>query len=362
MLSKACVVGAYQRKLEEIAADPELELVVAVPPFWKDERGITRLERAYTEGYRLEVLPMAFNGNFHLHFYPGFARLLDEVQPDLVHIDEEPYNWATYHANRLARQRGAKTLWFSWQNLLRQYPWPFSQIERYNLEHSDFGIVGSQTAAQIWRGKGYTGPLEVIPQFGVDPDMFSPPEQPRNGGPVHIVYAGRLVPEKGVDLLLKALQLLAGNWRATILGGGPEEARLRESASTSGIAERIMFRAQIPSIAMPDFYRQADILVLPSRSRRNWIEQFGRVLVEAMACEVAVVGSETGEIPYVIGNAGLTFPENDVAALTGVLTRLIEDVDLRRTLAKQGRARILAAFTQHRIAQATIAVYKKVVT
>ncbi|MEA3396872.1 MAG: glycosyl transferase family 1, partial [Chloroflexota bacterium] len=104
MLSKACIVGAYQRKLEEIAVEPDVELVVAVPPYWKDERGITPLERAHIHGYRLEVLPLALNGQFHLHFYPTLGRLLREARPDVVHIDEEPYNLATFHANWLARR------------------------------------------------------------------------------------------------------------------------------------------------------------------------------------------------------------------------------------------------------------------
>jgi len=71
MLSKACVAGIYQRKLEEMAARrSSLDLTLAVPASWRDERGITPLERVALQGYRLKVLPIAFNGSFHLHFYP----------------------------------------------------------------------------------------------------------------------------------------------------------------------------------------------------------------------------------------------------------------------------------------------------
>lgn len=359
MLSKACIVGAYQRKLEEIAAEPDVELVVAVPPYWKDERGITPLERAHTHGYRLEVLPLALNGQFHLHFYPTLGRLLREVRPDVVHIDEEPYNLATFHANRLARRRGARTLWFSWQNLLRRYPWPFSWLERYNLTHSDHAIVGSQTAAQVWRQKGYVGPLAVIPQFGVDPELFAPPATPRPAAPLQIAYVGRLVPEKGVDLLLEALAGLDGAWRLTVLGGGPEAARLQALARARGLAERVTFQALIPSVEMPHFYQRMDVLALPSRAQPNWTEQFGRVLVEGMACGVSVVGAETGEIPYVIGEAGLTFPEDDVSTLRALLARLAADPVLRRELGARGRARVLAHFTQRQIAAETVAVYRE---
>ena len=86
MISKACVVGAYQRKLEEIARHDGIELTVVVPPEWRDERGILRLERAHTTGYDLRVEPMALNGHFHVHYYPGLSRIVRQVQPDIVHI------------------------------------------------------------------------------------------------------------------------------------------------------------------------------------------------------------------------------------------------------------------------------------
>ncbi len=360
MLSKACIVGAYQRKLEELAARaPEMTLLVATPPSWKENHSVTQLEKAHIHGYRLETLPLAFNGQFHLHFYPTLGRHLRKFRPDIVHIDEEPYNLATYHANRLARRHGARTLWFSWQNLLRHYPPPFAWLERYNLRHVDYAIAGSQTAAAVWREKGYAGPLAVIPQFGVDPEIFTPSDAPRVGTEMHIAYVGRLVPEKGVDVLLRALVGLKGEWRLTVQGNGPEEERLRRLVAEAGLTERVTFCAAIPSTAMPAFYRTLDVLVLPSRTQANWTEQFGRVLVEAMACGVVTVGSEAGEIPYVIGDAGLIFPENDAAALQAALKRLLETPDLRRQLSTRGRARVLAQFTQQQVAQATVDVYRE---
>ena len=363
MVSKACIVGMYQKKLAAMAEmAPDLDLTVVVPPFWRDEWGKTSLERVYTHGYRLEVVPLMFNGSFHLHFYPGLGKVIAREKPDLVHIDEEPYNIATYHANVLGRRFGAKTLWFSWQNLARQYPPPFSWIEQYNLRHIDHALVGSRTAAKVWRAKGYEGGLDVIPQFGVDPSVFCPPESRPADAPVHIVYVGRLVSEKGCDVLLDALANVAGNWRATLLGSGPELNALRDQASSLGLDGQVLFRPWLPSTDMPQFYQTADVLVLPSRPRPNWTEQFGRVLTEAMASEVAVVGSNVGEIPHVIGNAGMVFPEGDAAALADVLNRVVSVPAVCRALGVRGRARVLSHFTQQHIAGATLAVYRKLVT
>jgi glycosyltransferase involved in cell wall biosynthesis len=359
MVSKACVVGTYQRKLEEIARFPDVELMVVVPPEWRGGGFTQSLERAHTTGYRLVVEPVWFNGRFHLHFYPTLGRRMRDFDPHVVHIDEEPYNLATFHALRQARRVGARTLWFTWQNLERRYPLPFRWLEAYNLRHADYAIAGSQGAADVWRRKGYRGPLVVIPQFGVDPAVFSPDPTRRGGGRgFRVGYVGRLVPEKGVDLLVEAMAPLEGSWELVIAGQGPEEARLRTMTRTLGIADHVFFAGQVPSLRMSAFYRELDALVLPSRSQPNWVEQFGRVLPEAMACGVPVVGSDCGEIPAVVGDAGLTFPEDDIAALRAHLARLMREPALRADLARRGRSRVLAHFTQAQVAARTVEVYR----
>ena len=110
---------------------------------------------------------------------------------------------------------------------------------------------------------------------------------------------------------------------------------------------------------MPSFYTGLDALVLPSRTRPNWKEQFGRVLIEAMACGVAVLGSDSGEIPRVIGDAGIVFPEGDVHMLAGSLRRLQTDSALRVRLCDAGRARVLANYTMRHVAEQTVAIWRK---
>ena len=360
MISKACVVGSYQRKLEELAAFPDIDLTVLVPTEWRDERGVLPLERAYTRGYELVARKLAFNGHFHLHFFPGLSRFVRDLRPDLVHIDEEPYNVATWQAARASRRVGARTVFFSWQNLRRQYPPPFAWMERYVLSVADYALAGNQAAIAVWRDKGYRGPIKVVPQFGVDPELFAFRSPPGLGArPLTVGYVGRLVPEKGVDLLLRAAAGLGEDITVQILGSGPSEPGLRALAADRGLASRVEFRPPIPSVDVPGFMPHLDVLVLPSRARPNWAEQFGRVLIEAMACGVPVVGSDCGEIPAVIGDAGLVFHQNDVDGLRQALMRLRDD-GLRSQLARAGRARVEAHFTQARVAADTRSVYLEI--
>ena len=360
MLSKACLVGAYQTKLEEIARHEAVELLVIVPPVWLDSAGPVTLERSHTEGYRLLADPIRFNGHFHLHYYPRLKQRLADFQPDIVHIDEEPYNLATWLAMKQAKAMGAKTLFFTWQNLERRYPFPFSYLEKQVLAGVDAAIMGNQEAVAVWQSKGYDGSYSVIPQFGVDPAAFQPPVR-RDPGRSFVIGSAnrRLVPGKGIDVLLRAVAELAGIWQLHIAGEGPERPSLQNLAHELKIANRVHFDGPIPSGQMAAYLQQLDVMVLSSRTMPNWKEQFGRVLVEAMACEVAVVGSDSGEIPHVIGDAGLVFPEDDVAALRTHLRNLMQEPELRDALGRNGRARILANYTQAQIAAQTVAVYRE---
>jgi glycosyltransferase involved in cell wall biosynthesis len=359
MISKALVVGQYQTKAEALARKPGVELTVVVPPTWQDERGVLQLEKEHVEGYELIVAPLRLNGHYHLHFYPQIREILNHAKPDLVHLDEEPYNLATFHALVEARRElpRSRALFFTWQNLPHNYPPPFSWMEAFVYSKTDYALAGNQSAERVLRSKGFAKPIRVIPQFGIDPDVFRPaPAQDHNSEFV-VGFAARLVPEKGASLLLSALRLLGKDWELRIVGGGPERGKLEQSARRLGIAGCVRFLPWQASGLMPDFFRSLDVLVVPSLSRPNWTEQFGRVLVEAMACGVPVIGSSSGEIPNVIGDAGLIFPEGDVEGLAGALRTLMTDHPRREDIATRGRARVLEKYTQSRIADETYAVY-----
>jgi len=360
MVSKALVVGAYQRKAEAIAR-LGVDLTVLTPPAWGDRRGRQVAHPCHTAGYQFKIVPVWLNGNYHLHFYPTLMRELAAFSPHVVHMDEEPYNLATWLGLRAAERTGAAGTFFTWQNLYRSYPQPFRWLENENYGRAALAIAGNGEAATVLQRKGYTGEVAVIPQFGVDPVVFSLPSGrlPTEKPTLRIGYAGGLLAEKGVDLLLRACAGLQGEWHLHIVGEGSERTRLQQLAAQLQIGDKVRFSERLDSTAMPAYYQTLDVLVLPSRTLPTWKEQFGRVLIEAMASGVAVIGSDSGEIPNVIGTAGLIFKENDEVGLRNHLQRLLYQPAERKRLGQAGRQRVLACYTMDQVAAQTVAVYEQ---
>lgn len=359
MLSKALVNGAYQKKCEELAALPDVELIVAVPPAWREPRvGVIPLERRFTRGYRLVTLPIVLNGQHHLHFYPTFGRLVRQVRPDILHADEESFNLATFLALHAGVRHGARCCFYNYANIDRFYPPPFNLFERYAFRHSSHAFACSAEAAAIMRRHGYAGPLTILPQFGVDPDLYAPGQREYRTSMMVAGYIGRLVPEKGVIDLVEAVALLPESVHLRLIGDGALRPVIEARIAALGISRRVELHPAVPSTRVPEELRRLDALVLPSRTTRTWKEQFGRILVEAMSCAVPVVGSSSAAIPDVIGDAGIIYPEGDIAALAAALRRLADDPALRDNLGQRGRERVLAQFTQAAIAQRYYHAYR----
>jgi glycosyltransferase involved in cell wall biosynthesis len=362
MISKALVVGAYHTKLDELA-HLGVELSLIVPPAWG---GLT-LEKREGNGYQIYPLNIYFSGQNHLHFYRGIGALINTIKPDIVHIDEEHYSFVTFQIMRLAKKEGAKTLFFTWQNIYKTYPFPFSYFEKFIFRNTSAAIAGNREAAEVLRKKGFKKDIFEIPQFGIDPSRFKKTNDAgarEQVGIKHddfvIGYMGRLVKEKGIDNLLDALTDLSVNVRLLLIGSGPYKGKILERANHPDIKGRVMMLDQVPSLDVPRYMNFMDCLVLPSLTKPNWKEQFGRVLIEAMACEVPVIGSNSGEIPVVIGDAGLIFREGNSGELLKQIELLVKDNNLKKKLGEKGRHRVLENYTQKKIAEATYSVYRRI--
>ncbi|MDQ0680330.1 D-inositol-3-phosphate glycosyltransferase [Arthrobacter pascens] len=213
-----------------------------------------------------------------------------------------------------------------------------------------------------------TGKVSIAP-CGVDLGLFSAEgsadPKPRS---YRILSVGRLVPRKGVDLVIRALPLLSdagfGDVELLIVGGGgdsralhtdPEVRRLLDLAAELGVSDRISLQGQVPRAAMPGIFRSADAVVCAP-----WYEPFGIVPLEAMACGVPVVAAAVGGLrdTVVDHNTGLHVPPRDPEAIASALALLLGDSALRAELGAAGQQRAGSRYSWDRVAAETEKAYQ----
>jgi phosphatidylinositol alpha-1,6-mannosyltransferase len=328
------------------------DVTVAAPEKYAGDLGPITLDRSNEEPCEIVPLPVHLDRSPHLMIYGRLAPLMKQ-EWDVVHCWEEPYVMAAAQVAGAAPGR-AVVVFSTFQNIVKSYPPPFSWVERRVLLRSNGWIAFGETTYDAQHDRpGYADiPSRVIPP-GVDTAAFAPRPDSRAGvradrgwdDTVPVVgFAGRFVPEKGLDVLIAALRRIETPWRALFVGGGPELAKVQ--ALSEMFPRRVSIARRVTHDEMPAFYNAMDVLCAPSQTTLRWREQFGRMLTEAMACGVPVVASRSGEIPNVIGDAGILLPENDVDAWAATLTRVLQDGAERRTLADRGlrRARSIYAW------------------
>lgn len=359
-ISHSSVVERFRRKWTELAGFPGIDLTLLVPSSWPEAgRHVRCASQQVTPRYRIIAAPVLFRGTHALHFYPSLAYHMCRSRPNIVHIEEEPWNVVTCQAVCLARLLGARVIFFTWENVRRRYPPPLSLLLGVVLRLADRAIAGSEHARDLLRARGFRRKIDVLPQYGIDP----PPDWRgvRSGGqPFTVGFAGRLIAEKGLDTLVEAFAELPADSRLLVVGNGPYRASLLEQAGRLALQHRLEMVGAVPHDTIAGYLGRMDVLVLPSRTTGRWREQFGRVLVEAMALGVPVVGSDSGAIPAVIGDAGLVFAEGDSRELARHLRALRADERLRSGLAERGHARARSCFSNGLIAERTHAIYQDV--
>lgn len=382
--SHTYIVDLNCEKLRVLAnLESDIQVTVVVPQRWIPG-GVQNkiIETQFRDEGNFRIVPVSnFSQNNQglLTFGSDLIKILREFKPDIIQVEQGSKSLAYAELitlNKILNLK-AKNIFFTWWNLPYELKFPISLLEKYNLAHTDGIICGNQDGADILRQRGFQKPIQVMPQLGVDEVVFAPRSQPElmaqyglHQDDFVVGFVGRFVPEKGIITLINALTKIRDrHWKLLLLGRGELKDRLWEIAVENQIQDRVILVESVPHSEVANYINLMDTLVLPSETTYKfktmtsvgWKEQFGHVLIEAMAAKVPVIGSDSGEIPYVIHDAGLIFPEGNVDELARCLSCMIDDPELRQNLANLGYMRAMSKYTNTAVAKQQLQFYRQLI-
>ena len=345
-------VALNRALVREVARDSSFDITVAAPAFFHGDLRPIAVEPE-PQGSPLRLVPLKTRNTRFIHV---FAYDRDELRDlmrdgafDVVHAWEEPYIFAGYQIARTLKNSTASFCFRTAQSYVKRYPPPFDYFERTVLSRAQGWIAGASLVYQAMLDRGYLKHNGRILNLAVDLEEFRPiPAAARTPilhelglTPPVVGFVGRFTQAKGLDVLMNAMEQLetGERWSLLLLGSGEYEQTILQWAARNGWSDRVKLKLAKHS-EVPRYLGCMDILVAPSQTMKDWREQFGRMIIEAFASGVPVIGSDSGEIPYVIGEAGKIVNEGDARAWASAIKHLLEGAQTRAKFAKRGLERV----------------------
>jgi glycosyltransferase involved in cell wall biosynthesis len=335
---------------------------VAVPERWVPS-GSDAAQRTSWEGDgELSIVPVEVRGDLRqpatLRWHrKTLRRLVTDFRPDIIHVDEEAWTPAAELATRLGRRLGVPCVIAPVEPLAPG----LSLAQRLRRKQTYAGVrgivAGNALALALAARHRPDAPAVVIPRVGVSPPVLA---QRAPHADLAIGFLGRLVPQRGLDLIFRSCVGLVGRWTLTVVGTGPSQEELEGLAERLGIAARVTWLGALPRGAIREVWPRLDCVVIPSRTTPRWVETEGRAAVDAMAHGLPVVVTRSGVLPHLVGEAGKVIPEEDVPALTAALQDLRDDAPARERLGAAARRRIMEEYSDVAVARKTLDFWRRV--
>ena len=358
-VSHNSVLKEYQQKLMHLVRNHHVDLFLVTPPYW----------------YEGDVKVTAFTGHGgikylagdvvfikkNVHFYKNPKKLIARLNPDIIHVDEEPFDFPCYQFIKAAKKAGKKTVFFTSDNFKRHHNFLRAYFDRYCVKNTDGVTAVNEEAKKLLVERGCDERKIHIITHGVNPVDFEPREYKPGKKEFRIAYIGRAIKIKGIDTLVEAVKdienailVIAGSWN---LG---YRKKIMKKIEKYGIQNRVEITGHMSRGDIPGLFKTTDIMVLPSLTGKRRRGKFGRVIVESFASRVPVIGSSSGEIPNVIADAGLVFEEGNAEDLKRKIEMLMKNDDLYRECMENGYRRMLENYTNEKVAEKIHRLYLQI--
>lgn len=377
VIDHSFVDETLRKRWRLLARRHPVDVTLLVPEVWKTDwlgEEITfRTEPVSEDGYRVVSLPTTTKRNWSKYFFLSADAKFRSIEPDLIHVQHS--EMSLIHHQVIPYQKlwapDAAVTFFSMNALgVCQEKWHQRARWRHLENNVEAALCHYPGCRDSLREAGFDKPIFQQTSYGVDEDLFRPNEDEREtvreeldiDASFVIGYVGRLTEDKGVNDLFETLPLEGIDWSLLLVGDGEMTDEVKQLVAEKGWEDRVTLTGYVEKEKVARYLNAMDIFFLGSKTRDYWIDTFPRSIVEAMATEVPVIGSDSGAIPFQVGDAGLIYPEGDVVELQAKIRKLAQDEALREELSQRGRKESVSRFGQRALADNFYKIMKQVIS
>lgn len=364
VISHALILTFNQRRWRLLAEDKNFEVHLIVPKRWKTcWFGDTELhdgDEIHEENFHVHALATTHESNWGRYLFKSIDMMFRDIKPDVIYIVHEEgilVHQQVYLCRKLFSP-ASKIIFFSMnamgipgvanQNFVKRM---VSKLMWRNVKrNTEAALVHYPGCVDSLRSGGYTKPIFIQTQVGVDETVFRRDERLREsyrdsielGDRFIIGYAGRLTVDKGVDDLLSAFIKLAKrtpNTALLLVGDGDFRQEIENSVREDGLENRVHITGFVSQADVPGYLNAMDTFVLASKTTSHWLDTFPLVTVQAQSSRIPVIASNSASIPWQLGETARIFPEGNREELQACLQEFIESKQLREFYAEKGVSR-----------------------
>lgn len=376
MIWHAGGVESYKKRYDELS-NYFTEILIIVPEEWNEGGQIIESKtNEINSKCKIVAIKTFMNHHGATYFYQTIKLInsLNKFQPDIIHIHEEPWSISAFQTIILSKfflRKNKPKIIIDSAAINTKKILGFKSLENYVSRNCDVIFARNAECEMVLRERGCKNPIYHL-YNGVDEDLFfsldnnNKIEQLKEKYSIPhekkiIGFVGRMIHEKGIFDFLSAIKMLEkreyDDKHFIMVGNGPEKENVVKYIQENDLNNHITVLNKVPSLKMPEIMNIIDLLILPSYSTAQWKEQFGRVLIEAMSCGKAVIGSNSGGIPEVIGNKGYIFPEKNPEEIRSLICSITKEESLIEAK-KFGKERVSSFFSWAAISKHYIRVLK----
>lgn len=298
------IATSRQKTMVDYFTKNKIKTKIITPCNWGNEK--------FKKNKNIITTKCIFGNNITRYFLPNLFFYLKKLNPDVVYCQAEPWSIIAFECAIICKFLKIPLILYTYENLTQVYEKRWKKyfglskiIENYTLSNTKAIICGNKTAQKIVKKNGFTGKTIVLPITGIDLTKF---KKFKNNSKTKfglenkkvILYLGRIVEEKGIKDIIDSIKFVVKKHKNCVflfVGDGPDLKYFKEYSKKEGVDEFTKFIKQINYNEVPKIMNASDIFVYPSQKTKNWEEQFGFSIAEALSCELPVITTNTGAIP-----------------------------------------------------------------